>query len=492
MAGDFLGTDFLETDFDTVGDQLPLVSLDLIDNVLSTTADADITLNADSGNPIIMYGVCWNTTGAPTVGDSNVHVGSLTGSGALLSATSLVNGVGDLNIGNYYNAVTQGGIDNTGATSVTSAIGTAISAYKAGGYDGLYFPTGTYLLSTTLIVPTGTTLVGQSMTGAWLRGTVRVDDNSSFTDLKIGPNATATYGAVYTNSGADTVTFTRCHFRGGGNQYHGGVVLVGPAAASNITFTDCEFERALSSENNVSVYAADGNLSYITFDGCTFGVTNGSASGCARMHCECYTWPNQANYLWHHLTFTGCEFLAHSSWGLDLACGPMSVSYTALVEDCLFHGSQSGSAIDIECPSDVTITGNTFYRYGGFAVLIAETEIISNDTQYVITDNLFDYDTIEGGITVYWPVIDLCTSNNTVTGNTFTHHGGPFDAGYGEMPAVYVHNTTATPNSGCVYGVAEGNVVTGNTFNLDADTVAVAESGGATDNTITPNTINRT
>ena len=128
--------------------------------------------------------------------------------------------------GDWYDAVTDAGLDNTGSQSVTSGIVSAIEDYKALGKDGLYFPPGTYLLSTALTVPNDSVLLGTKNTGpdactAHLAGQVVCGSRSSFTDLKIGPE-TAGLAGLRNVDGADDTVFTRCHFRGGGAAEFGG------------------------------------------------------------------------------------------------------------------------------------------------------------------------------------------------------------------------------------------------------------------------------
>jgi hypothetical protein len=390
--------------------------------------------------------------------------------------------------GNYYNAVTQGGLDNTGATSVTSGVGTCVTAYKNGGYDGLYFPTGTYLLSTALTVPDGTTLVGSGMSSAWLRGLVNFGSSSSFTDLKIGPNTASSSGGLRNVSGAANTSFTRCHVRGGdtGNSYANFALT---NTCSYLTFTDCEFERSLYSSgtdfwNTISIYPT-GVIHHLTFDGCKFGVTNGTAEGASRMVIEVWTNHGTSNR-WEYLTFTGCEFMASDNHQLDLACyGDSGQANHVLVEDCTFHGADNsggrrwGYGICLEWPTDVVITGNHFHRCSEAGIYSANFGQ-SYDTYWEITDNTFDWDTAENGIDITRSIIALTSSYNTVTGNTFDSHsalGWPYGC-------VELNGENAA--------TCHDNTVTGNTFNmttgLDSSIVQVL---GATGNTITPNTVNR-
>jgi hypothetical protein len=402
----------------------------------------------------------------------------------------------------YYDAVTDGGCDNTGESDCVSDILAAVTAYKAAGKDGLYFPAGTYLLSSALTVPDGTTLVGSGMTSAWLCGKVWFGSTSDFTDLKIGP-ASAGLTALRNTEGSNGSSFARCHFRGGGAAYpdetNYQTVLIGRGRdVSNLTFTDCEFERSLGEawhgdayptarENTVSITAMGNTVDTVTFNGCHFGVSNGVATGSQRMMVECWTAHGAGNW-WKNLRFTGCEFEVSNVQTLDFACyGDSGQGDGVVVEDCLFHGAGAntmgtawGQGVTLEWPKNVTITDNTFYRCTEGAIYPGYTGF-SYDQNLVVTGNTFDFDTAEGGITADSSTGQFVThgANGTITGNTFIWHG-------------------ASDILGCVWFAGEnstGNTVTGNTFNVSTTQTIGRNTGGAASNGepwTSTNTINRT
>jgi hypothetical protein len=358
----------------------------------------------------------------------------------------------------------------------------------------LYFPAGTYLLSSALTVPDGTTLVGSGMTTARLQGQVVFGSTSSFTDLKIGPESAGLAGLA-NSDGASGSSFTRCHFRGGGGEDdvdHQTVTIGKGNDVSDLTFTDCEFERSLGADKNTMIISAQGNtVDTVTFDGCHFGVTNGVAAGAGRMMVEVWTAQGSANK-WQNITFDGCTFEVSTYHQLDFACyGP---GYTAtpsgrgenvLVKDCLFKGAGTGATawgygICSESAYNITVTGNTFYRCRDGAIWFINFGWPA-DNEATITDNVFDYDEDGTGAAAARAVMTLYVSNATVTGNTLTS-----SAVLDGWPDTFIELNGAEN-----YGIAggAGNTVTGNTFYHHADqSYLIREVNGATANTLTPNT----
>jgi hypothetical protein len=423
----------------------------------------------------------------------------------------------------YRDAVTDAGIDNTGATSVTAAIGSAITAYKAAGKFGLYFPVGTYLLSTTLAVPSGTVLVGPANAGVgpgtgtppyslqtqanmpWLKGKVVYDSNSGFADLKLGAD-----GVLFDHKdqlSTVNVAFTRCHIRGGGSE----TMLIGsyrgsyPRSVNGLTFTNCEIERSSASgADNIAIYASYSatpvNLQNITFSGCNFGTANAAGlTGNTRMNIECWTGEGSVGAVNHYeyLTFSGCEVQIGSGHGIDFSNygGAGGHTYSGrshhlYVDGCYFHGATAatdgwGYGINLEWPDYVYVTNNYFKRH--------KVAAIQNDGNYgwplaatwEFTGNTFDWDSVEQSITSSSAVIMTRGAGGVYTRNIVNCHGN-----YVNGACFQVDDSS---HSGTGIGTTTGNTVTGNTFNLGATypTTTVAQTGGATGNTITPNTTTR-
>jgi len=381
--------------------------------------------------------------------------------------------------------------------SVNAGILTAIAQYKAANRTGLYFPAGTYLLSSPLTVPSGTVLVGAGMASSWLKGKINYGSTSSFTDLKIGP-ATAGLSSTQNVHNATGTSFTRCHFRGGGGtaplytgvtqnnwpclnigaDFSGGMT---GAAAYNLTFTDCEIERSLGTHNCVSLYAQRTGtiIDGVTFNGCHFGVSNGVASGSDRFMVECWT-EHGMGWYWRNLTFQNCDFAAGDECGLDFACHNDSIrGQNVLVDGCTFHGARNGFAYGIcsESADYITIRNNTFYRHYENHINLVSTNWPANN-HAVVTGNVINAEISEiGALTPNRSGIYIAVDNAMVTGNTIRY------SGIWAAAPVEIDTGVYTPLGG------HNNIVTGNTFYHNAsESPIISQASGCTGNTITPNT----
>ena len=305
------------------------------------------------------------------------------------------------------------------------------AAIAAAAGTPVYFLNGTYLLSSQLTVPSGTTLVGQSMTGTHLKGKIYFGSTSSFTDLKLGNNSVG----VNNSDGATSTEFLRCRFTGGGGSWPQQQVLgIGFGNdASDLTFTDCEVERCYGTDptyslgrNNVKLDIDNCTIDGVTFDGCTFGVSNGTATGCPRVNVECFSQANVA-VGWQSPSFIDCIFEQSDAHQLDLAC-PTSgngVASHALVQGCTFKGSFGtlngwGYCIALEWPIDVTITGNHFQRSSDAIIDMDDNTATYPGRSWVFTDNVFDMDT-DNGLDP-GKAFTLRGHTNVITGNTFYRH----------------------------------------------------------------------
>jgi hypothetical protein len=309
-----------------------------------------------------------------------------------------------------------------------------LAAITAAGAAPVFVPTGTYLI-TSLSVPSGTTLVGESKTAAWLKGHIHYASSSAFSKLKIG---TADDAAAYHANGANGVTFTDCRFRGGGyngTNWRAVLPLAGTQGAiSNLTFTRCDVECNLGIEtagppyrglNNISmneVMDDDGHIDGLHFIDCDFGVSNGVRTGspCFNVELTTRNWNGGANVHWaHDLTFHGCTFQMGDETSLDIESaeddhyseGNFSIT------DCLFLGAGKVDATYAQClcleiGQHAVVTGNTFYG-GKYASL--ECYGSGESAHCVITGNTFD-DT--KGHTSHTHVVAFSTSDNIFTGNT--------------------------------------------------------------------------
>jgi len=400
---------------------------------------------------------------------------------------------------NYYDVIADGDAHGDGSTDDRQHILDAVTAYKNGGYDGLYFPEADYLLSTALTVPSNTVLVGSGMTTAWLQGQVIFSSADSFTDLKIGPvSVTDNLTGLKSVDGADGTTFTRCHFRGGSNTDGNNAMVMklgGGNDVTNVTWTDCEFERSLATtypdvtSDTIYMSAWGGILEDFLFDGCHFGVTNGTETGAAKMHFELQAGHSGTDH-WTNMTFTGCEFEPSNYHALDFAAyADSGASGGVLVEDCIFHGAgvdptmlvlhDWGYGICLETPTDAIIRNNHFHRCYNTAIYDAYNYgQLQPAGGWTITGNTFDWDTTEKEIVPYYNVINIAAADSTITGNTFNCHSNFTFAG-GRACVNFRISTAGEPWN--TTRVATGNVLTGNTFNLDTDYPVVAKNGTGVD-----------
>ena len=371
------------------------------------------------------------------------------------------------------------------ADGVTDDSAAILAAINAAAGQGVYVPAGKYRLAAPLTVPNGAHLLGASMTGSWLMGRVVFGSNSTFTDLKIGPNVAGNPSLSHID-GADGSSFTRCHFRGGGNaDWWGANLQLGCGNdLSNLTFTDCEIECALGAgdQNTITQYVWGSTIDTVTWRRCHFGVSNGTRTGSSRMMIEMYA-DNSANSSWKNVYFYDCEFEASDRWCLDFASGYNSPHATNIVVDgCLFHGAGvvgggGDCAIDLEWAYNVRITDNTFYRCRAGAILWAGMFCTDINPGAVVTGNTFDWDTAEKGIPVGTQIIHWDCSNGTLSGNTFIcHHDMAHQGDWGIGALWFQNSTNSAPY---INSVASNNTITLNKFYLNATCIPHTQSGGA-------------
>jgi hypothetical protein len=388
---------------------------------------------------------------------------------------------------------------------VTSDNAAILSAINAANGKVVYFPAGTYKLTSILIVPNEATLAGSLNVGptnntAWLEGRVDYGSNCNFTDLKIGP-AVAGRTSTHPVDGSNGTTFTRVHFRGGGGneQIDYSTLTIGDHSdVSNLTFTDCEVERSLGTFNAISIYAQSNIVDGVTFTNCHFGVSNGIATGSRRMMIEAWTSPGVSNQ-WRNLTFIGNTFepsywtqLDLASYGPGSSQGASGRGTNVLVQNNIFKGggyNQGGGdnlfgyAICSESALNTIITGNTFYRSYYLAIHSINYGWPA-DNNMQITNNTFNNDIsyINTDVHATGGIITLENSGAVVTGNTLRS-----SALLGTWRKFI--ELTAGDNYGGVLG-GSNHTVTGNTIyhNSSQTHPLIKQNYNPTNNTITPNT----
>jgi Right handed beta helix region len=311
------------------------------------------------------------------------------------------------------------------------------------------------------------------MTTAWLQGTVLFGSNSTFTDLKIGPNV-AGHPSISNAAGSNGTTFLRCHFRGGGGAaYWGPNLLLGVSNnLSNLTFTDCDIEACLGSGNynTISQYAWNNYIDTVTYTRCRFGVSNGVRDGSTRAINEMYT-DNSAGSWWKDVSYLDCEFYVANWHVLDFTGSANSPNVTgAIVDGCLFHGSND-VAIALEWPFDVHITNNTFYRCRGGGIVWGAMFCTDVSPGVTVTGNTFDWDTVEKGLTVGNQVIHWDVSDGTFSGNTIICHTNPTYAIFWAQ--------SATNSAPYISTVVSNNTLTLNKFYVSSNAVVYRQDGNA-------------
>ena len=145
------------------------ISTGSVTGVTATGATIGATISSDGYTDIIASGICWNTTGSPTIADSKTTDGNTTVSSFSSSMTGLTLGT------TYY-----------GRPYVTTEVGTSYGAQTS--FTTLGLPTVTVQAATSV-----------SYTSAVFNGTASADGGQSITDR----------GFVYKAGGAPTISDTK-------------------------------------------------------------------------------------------------------------------------------------------------------------------------------------------------------------------------------------------------------------------------------------------
>lgn len=402
----------------------------------------------------------------------------------------------------YYNVLTDGGCHGDGVTDDTNHILAAITAYKAGGYTGLYFPAGTYYVNpaSRLSIPANTVMVGAGaastafgpaaiteMSKSWIKGKLVFGSGCSTSQIQIGLAGFATYFP----GGSTTSTYTR--FIGGGYQpaagntyeetwpYCDGSAVTISSGTSNMTFNDCIFHPAATAHDPTGTYkwhcVSSFGGSYHAYTRCQFdesgefGIEMWSDGGDPQHHdfsyCRFdggrpgshidYAMTPSSYCTVDHCTFgsTGVAPYAHDPGHVNIeAAGGHHFTVT---NNTMVRGGWC-SIMAQHGEDNITISGNTIdmtsgvadipmYSPSGQAIWVGGTATSNNCS---ITNNsisaLHEY--------MYSPAIEVTGDTNTVTGNTVT--GWEIDASHGQTDPA---NITVT---------GTGNTVSGNVIQARA------------------------
>jgi hypothetical protein len=146
-------------------------------------------------------------------------------------------------------SVASYGAKGNGVSDDTAAVTAALKA-NAGKDVGVYFPAGTYVVST-ITLPAGVTLIGAAANTTWLEGQISVAGQSNLSDLQLG---VAGHALRFVN-GASHTTFAGVDFVGGGSTGSDGCVIsfYGGGAASFISFDNCTIGADPYSGDGVSI-----------------------------------------------------------------------------------------------------------------------------------------------------------------------------------------------------------------------------------------------
>lgn len=420
---------------------------------------------------------------------------------------------------NLYNVMDYG-CHADGVTDDVAHIESAITA-ASGGI--VFFPAGTYLLSSDLAVPAGTNLRGADLSTTHLKGRVRFNSNSTFQDMKIGNTAMALFNDCYAyNNYPDNVQFLRCQFRGGPAASNTDVVLL-YQHLTNVTFTDCNFEchqgtyTGTEHYDNVMIQPATvaPSIHDINFVNCNFGVTNGVATGAPRMHVEICPdfWNETRTTCYHDINFNGCTFEPGGGWGQSIdycGCSASSDDFTSIagnshVLDCLFKGNLVANSAQIDIESlieNIEIGRNTFRTGVGGAVSfgnntddMGEGDDPDYPSYHYGHDNIIDYSYDNGLTCAASNIVRITGKGNRFEDNILLNKFGAVWPAAGMYVALYVQNNapdnivegnTITQSPAASYAVRLGTGSTGNFVRYNTFTGGGIDDQGS-GNTITPN-----
>lgn len=319
-----------------------------------------------------------------------------------------------------------------------------MAAISAAAGRPVYIPVGNYVFSaSTVNIPSGTTIVGESTYNTYLKTRIRYNSSSSFSYFKCGmPGNSA---AVNANN-AQYTSFDHVRFRGGGSTSDpwgdGAPVLNigGLNDCNNITFSYCDIECNMGTidsslsylYNDISIYSWTALVQNIYFTNCNIGVSNGLRTGSPRMGVECYTASVEDGAPatppgWYNIIFSGTTVEVCDAHGIDFSDSYERQSSGVLVENCLIKGGGAaytnwGSSVDFELTQGFIFRNNTVYRGWEKAFQMWNHGDPYPGPNGVITGNTFNtaYDngiTPEYGYTEEYQ-LDLW-GTNTYSGNTW-------------------------------------------------------------------------
>lgn len=199
--------------------------------------------------------------------DGNVLV-----NGSILSLTAAISSSAGL----VYNVKSQYGARGDGITNDTSAVQAALNAAANAGGGIIYFPHGTYLLSTAVSVASGVgkfMYLGESASGVTLKqadGITMLGLGASNQNLLMGltfaPSSASNTGTLVSVGTSARATFLGCMF----SPLNGAHVALGGATSSRASLHSCTISQAGASSRIAS------GVGYFRMEGCDVTTSGGS------------------------------------------------------------------------------------------------------------------------------------------------------------------------------------------------------------------------
>jgi len=203
-----------------------------------------------------------------------------------------------------------------------------------------------------------------------------------------GPSVPAGYTLVQDQTISNLATdglshryYYKCTFSGGSST---SAVLSFQGTTSNVVFDSCTIATG-GGWNGVSINDANGRIHDISFRGCLFKAQT-------RMGLECTSRPTSAATQYAHIDIIGCTFEPQ---------GNEAVSYDGgdAAGDCLVSGNliegagnvasqEWGAGLEINGPSDFTVTGNTIWQTRDSAFNFQRH--VTAPSGWVVSGNLLD------------------------------------------------------------------------------------------------------
>jgi hypothetical protein len=369
-----------------------------------------------------------------------------------------------VNVKNY-------GAKGDGVTDDGAAITKALAACASG--KTLYFPAGTYYVSTYVMCKQGVNMTGdgdgRGAKTSWIKGQVKTAPNMNLTDLKMGREGPEYYG--FGKTPTHDMTVTRCTFTGGpasGNLC--GVIAYGGVDCYNLTFQDCIIEGNPANYQRCGVALvnygqASARMYNVNFRGCTFK----SQGSCGASVIAYWDGTHSYDYPWQDVNFMDCHFESMGAQGITTAITNMQ------------YGGGTGSARFTNGYS--TISGCTFDDCGTYASTTDGTHTIElcGTVHMNITNNHISGAHLHNMVsqTTGWKWHEAggkYFNYNVISGNVFDGSGSSTSSLTLKGSGFTFANNTIILRDNCYVTNATGATISGNTFTTLNHTTGVGYS----------------